>query len=93
MVAAPAPTVSEVAEAKVEAKLMRELVTKRYKIDKVEFGDKTEIKGTTFNSLRHTDQLCAEAAASEELVEDVKLEIITPADYGKYSETIIDVNQ
>lgn len=90
VVAAPAPTVSEVAEAKVEAKLMRELVTKRYKIDKVEFGDKTEIKGTTL-ILRHADQLCAEAAASEELVEDVKLEIITPADYGKYSETIMDV--
>lgn len=89
-VAPVSKTVSEVAEEKVEARLMRELVTKRYKIDKVVFGDKTEIKGTTL-VLRHAEELCKEAAASEELVEDVKLEIITPADYGKYSETIMDV--
>lgn len=73
-----------------EAKLMRELVTKRYKIDKVEFGDKTEIKGTTL-ILRHADELCKEAVETQELVEDMKLEIITPADYDKYSETIMDV--
>lgn len=92
-VEAPAPVVAvaeEKVEEKVEAKLIRELVTKHYKIDKVEFGDKTEIKGTTL-VLRHAEELCKEAAAAEELVESVKLEIITPADYGTYSETIMDV--
>lgn len=90
--AAAAPVAAEEAtkEEHHEAKLMRELVTKRYKIDKVEFGDKTEIKGTTL-ILRHAEELCKEAVETQELVEDVKLEIITPADYDKYSETIMDV--
>lgn len=96
IVAAPAAAAAPVAAGEAtkeehhEAKLMRELVTKRYKIDKVEFGDKTEIKGTTL-ILRHADELCKEAVETQELVEDMKLEIITPADYDKYSETIMDV--
>lgn len=96
VVAAPAAAAVPVAAGEAtkeehhEAKLMRELVTKRYKIDKVEFGDKTEIKGTTL-ILRHADELCKEAVETQELVEDMKLEIITPADYDKYSETIMDV--
>lgn len=96
VVAAPAAAAAPVAAGEAtkeehhEAKLMRELVTKRYKIDKVEFGDKTEIKGTTL-ILRHADELCKEAVETQELVEDMKLEIITPADYDKYSETIMDV--
>ena len=88
--AAPVAAGEATKEEHHEAKLMRELVTKRYKIDKVEFGDKTEIKGTTL-ILRHADELCKEAVETQELVEDMKLEIITPADYDKYSETIMDV--
>lgn len=91
-VAAVAPAVAEAAvEApKGEAKLIRELVTKHYKIDKVEFGEKTEIKGTTL-VIRTPEDICKEAAATEELVESVKLEIITPDKYDTYSETIMDV--
>ena len=91
-VAAVAPVVAEAAvEApKGEAKLIRELVTKHYKIDKVEFGEKTEIKGTTL-VIRTPEDICKEAAATEELVESVKLEIITPDKYDTYSETIMDV--
>ena len=73
-----------------EPKFIRSLHTKHYKIDKVEFGEKTEIKGTTL-VLRTAEDLCAEAAASETLVESVKLEIITPDKYDTYSETIMDV--
>ena len=73
-----------------EPKFIRSLHTKHYKIDKVEFGEKTEIKGTTL-VLRTAEDLCKEAAESEELVEDVKLEIITPDKYDTYSETIMDV--
>ena len=85
-----------VAEAKVEEKhagepkFIRSLHTKHYKIDKVEFGEKTEIKGTTL-VLRTAEDLCKEAAESEALVESVKLEIITPDKYDTYSETIMDV--
>ena len=83
-------------EAKVEekhegeSKFIRSLKTKHYKIDKVVFGEKTEIQGTTL-VLRTPEDLCKEAAESEELVEDVKLEIITPDKYDTYSETIMDV--
>lgn len=73
-----------------EAKFIRSLHTKHYKIDEVVFGEKTEIKGTTL-VLRTPEDLCKEAAASEVLVEDVKLEIITPDKYDTYSETIMDV--
>ena len=73
-----------------EPKFIRSLHTKHYKIDKVEFGEKTEIKGTTL-VLRTAEDLCKEAAESEALVESVKLEIITPDKYDTYSETIMDV--
>lgn len=73
-----------------ESKFIRSLKTKHYKIDKVVFGEKTEIQGTTL-VLRTPEDLCKEAAESEELVEDVKLEIITPDKYDTYSETIMDV--
>lgn len=94
--AVEAAKVAPVAEAKVEEKhegepkFIRSLHTKHYKIDKVEFGEKTEIKGTTL-VLRTAEDLCKEAAESEALVESVKLEIITPDKYDTYSETIMDV--
>ena len=94
--AVEAAKAAPVAETKVEEKyvgepkFIRSLHTKHYKIDKVEFGEKTEIKGTTL-VLRTAEDLCAEAAASEKLVESVKLEIITPDKYDTYSETIMDV--
>lgn len=82
---------TEVEEKHVgEPKFIRSLHTKHYKIDKVEFGEKTEIKGTTL-VLRTAEDLCKEAAESEALVESVKLEIITPDKYDTYSETIMDV--
>ena len=94
--AVEAAKVETVAAAKVEEehvgepKFIRSLHTKHYKIDKVEFGEKTEIKGTTL-VLRTAEDLCKEAAESEALVESVKLEIITPDKYDTYSETIMDV--
>ena len=92
-VKADAPVVAaEAKEEKVEgeSKFIRSLHTKHYKIDKVVFGEKTEIQGTTL-VLRTPEDLCKEAAESEVLVEDVKLEIITPDKYDTYSETIMDV--
>ena len=89
-VKADAPVAAAKEEKTGEAKFIRSLHTKHYKIDEVVFGEKTEIKGTTL-VLRTPEDLCKEAAASEVLVEDVKLEIITPDKYDTYSETIMDV--
>ncbi len=77
----------EAAAAK-EAKVMRKLVKKHFKIDKVELADETKIDG---NTLYVRKDICPEAIAAEELVTDMKIEIITPDTYNTYSETIMDV--
>ena len=76
-----------VAEAK-EVKAIRSLAKKHFKIEKVEFGDETKIEGTTLYIRKN---ICPDAIESQELVVDMKLEIITPDKYNTYSETIMDV--
>ncbi|MCL2236559.1 MAG: D-proline reductase (dithiol) proprotein PrdA, partial [Defluviitaleaceae bacterium] len=71
-------------------KTLRTLKRRHFKIDNIVFGDETKIDGTTL-TLRHADELCKDAVASVNLVEEMKVEIITPGDYGRYSETIMDV--
>ncbi|MGL4797419.1 MAG: D-proline reductase (dithiol) proprotein PrdA [Paraclostridium sp.] len=93
-VAAQAQEVA-VQEVKVEApaqetKAVRSLTKKHFKIEKVVFAEETKIEGTTLY-LRNPEELAKEASNSEELVVDMKVEIITPAEYNQYSETIMDV--
>lgn len=92
--AGQAGTIVEAAPAgeviKEETKLIRSLTKKHYKIDKVEFGDVTEINGTTL-TIRHPEEICAEAVATEELVYDMKLDIITQDRYNEYSEAVLDL--
>ena len=97
--AAPAPVapvaeaaVPAVEEAKKEEKttLIRSLTKKHFKIDKVVFGEETKIEGTTL-TLRTPEDLCKEAVDTEELVYDMKLDIITPDRYNEYSEAILDI--
>ena len=88
-----APGVVEVAPAeaeKEETKVIRTLVKKHYKIEKVEFGKKTEINGTTL-TVRTPEELCKEAVDTEALVYDMKLDIITPDRYNEYSEAVLDL--
>ncbi|NBI07162.1 D-proline reductase (dithiol) proprotein PrdA [Senegalia massiliensis] len=69
-------------------KILRKLVRKHFKIEKVDLGRETRIDGTT---LYIRDDVLKDALDSEELVIDIKLEIITPDRYGEYSETIMDI--
>ena len=71
-----------------EAKAIRQLVKKHFKIDKVDFADETKIEGTTLYIRKN---VCEDAVNVSNLVTDIKVDIITPADYSKYSETIMDV--
>lgn len=87
--AAAVPAVAE-AKAAEETKLIRSLTKKHFKIDKVVFGEETKIEGTTL-TLRTPEDLCKEAVDSEELVYDMKLDIITPDRYNEYSEAILDI--
>ena len=89
-VAENAEAVEVKAEPVQEAKAIRSLTKKHFKIEKVVFAEETKIDGTTLY-LRTPEELTKEAVNSEELVVDMKLEIITPAEYSKYSETIMDV--
>ena len=85
---AAAPAQAAAVEKAAEEKVIRTLKRKHFKIDKVEMGDETKIEGTT---LYIRKGLAEESAELQDLVVSVKLEIITPEDYGKYSETIMDV--
>lgn len=91
-VASQVAPVGEVAQAEVkeETKILRTLVKKHYKIDKVVFGEKTSIDGTTL-TIRTPEDICKEAVDTEELVYDLKLDIITPDRYNEYSEAVLDL--
>lgn len=68
---------------------VRELRHDHLKIETVVFGDETKIEGTTLTIRKNG--ICEEAADSQELVEKLELDIITPDRYGEYSNTIMDV--
>lgn len=70
------------------SKAVRSLTRKHFKIDKVEFGDTTEIVGTTLFIRKGAE---SEAILKNNLVTDMKIQIITPDLYNTYSETIMDV--
>ena len=71
-----------------EAKVIRSVTRKHYKITEVKRGPETKIEGTT---LYIREGIEAEAVASQELVHSLKIEIITPEQYHTYSETTMDV--
>lgn len=77
-------------ENKVDEEVIRSLTRKHFKIDKVEFGDETKIDGTTL-VIGDADELCKEAIESQEIVKDMKISVITPDDYHKYTNSIMDV--
>lgn len=76
------------AAADPEPKLIRTLTRHHYAITEVRRGPKTEIKGTV---LYIREGIEKEAIDSQELVHDLKIDIITPDQYHTYSETIMDV--
>lgn len=75
-------------EVAAEEKVIRTLTRKHFKIEKVELADETKIEGTT---LYIRKDVCKDAIDSEELVVDLKVDIITPDRYSEYSETIMDI--
>lgn len=77
-------------EEKVDEEVVRSLTRKHFKIDKIEFGDETKIDGTTL-VIGNPDQLCKDAVESQEIVKDMTIDVITPDDYHKYTNSIMDV--
>ena len=71
-----------------EAKVVRTLTRKHFNITEVKRGPETKIEGTTLYIREGIEE---EAVASQELVNSLKIDIITPEQYHTYSETIMDV--
>ena len=85
----PAGVVSGAAPAKeLEPKVVRSVTRKHYKITEVKRGPETKIEGTTLYIREGIEE---EAVASQELVHQLKIDIITPDQYHTYSNTIMDV--
>ncbi len=83
-----APVATTAAPVIGEEKVVRSLVRKHYNITEVKRGPETKIEGTT---LYIREGIEKEAVDSQELVLELELDIITPAQYHTYSETIMDV--
>ncbi|MCB6202422.1 D-proline reductase (dithiol) proprotein PrdA [Extibacter muris] len=71
-----------------EPKLIRSLTRKHFNITEVKRGPETKIEGTT---LYIREGIEKEAIDSQDLVFNLKIDIITPEEYHTYSETIMDV--
>ena len=84
----PAPVVQAVpvAEEK-EARVMGTLTRKHFNITEVKRGPETKIDGTVLYIREGIEE---EAAAGQELVNSLKIDIITPEMYHTYSNTIMD---
>lgn len=83
-----APIAAPAAEAAEEEKVVRTLTRKHYNITEVKRGPETKIEGTTLYIREGIEKDCID---SQELVYDLKIDIIAPEDYHTYSETIMDV--
>lgn len=83
-----AKNVGVTSSTKLEEKIIRTLTRKYFKISEVKFGPETKIDGTT---LYIRESIVKDSIASQVLVKDLKIEIITPDKYNTYSETIMDV--
>ena len=85
----PAPVVQAVpvAEEK-EARVMGTLTRKHFNITEVKRGPETKIDGTVLYIREGIEE---EAASGQELVNSLKIDIITPEMYHTYSNTIMDV--
>lgn len=89
--AVPAAEVAAAAAAPAaeqEPKLIRSLTRKHFNITEVKRGPETKIEGTVLYIREGIEKECID---SQKLVYDLKIDIITPADYHTYSETIMDV--
>ncbi|TLG81317.1 D-proline reductase (dithiol) proprotein PrdA [Vagococcus zengguangii] len=89
-VSSVATTVNETVTNEQEPIKMRSVTRQHINITNVVFGEETKIEDNTL-IIRKPEEISAEAVELEELVENMKIDIITPDKYDTYSETIMDV--
>lgn len=71
-----------------EPVVVRSLTRKHFAITEVKRGPETKIEGTTLYIREGIEKDCVD---SQDLVVDLKVDIITPENYHTYSETVMDV--
>ncbi len=76
------------AEPKKEDKIIRTLVQKEYKVEKVVIGDTTSFQG---GILSINQGLIEKAKACNPLVKSVQMDIITPDNHHIFTNTIMDI--
>lgn len=81
-------TDEEVAEKPVEEKEIRSLKRKYFKITEVKRGEETKIDETTLYIRENIEQ---DAIEVDNLVVDLKLDIVTKEEYNQFSNTIMDI--
>lgn len=86
--AAASAVAGAAAGVNLEPKQIRSLTRKHFNITEVKRGPETKIEGTT---LYIREGIEKEAVESQKLVNSLKIEIITSAEYHTYSETVMDV--
>lgn len=87
-VAAVAGAAAQDAPVVGEEKVVRSVQRKYFNVTEIKRGPETKLEGTVLTIREGIEQ---DAIAKEELVTDLKLDIITPDKYDTYSETIMDV--
>ena len=72
----------------MEEKILRRLVIKPFSINEVKFGKRFGIKGDV---LEIVEEKIEELKASNDLITNIRLEIIKPGDYDREINTIMDI--
>ena len=69
---------------------LRSLVKRYYRINHVSFADETRIEG---NTLYLASNLRTEAldCSDQRIVLDMEIKLVSPGEYGSYTDTILDV--
>lgn len=89
LVANPSEVDGNAADAVSEADIKKNVLKREIvKIKEVKLGDETKVENGVITI---DESLVKKAIGSEKLVMDMKLDIITPEQYGEYSNTIMDV--
>ncbi|WP_346353640.1 D-proline reductase (dithiol) proprotein PrdA [Azotosporobacter soli] len=86
--ASQAALAPETAVVKTENKVLRTLIEREYKVNKVQLGDATAFENGVLTIRK---ALCQEALKADPLVKKIELDIVTPDNQHIYTPTIMDV--
>jgi len=87
----PSGTATQKTETEAEPRKIHSVRHDHYLVKEVVFGEETKLEGTTLTLRQIPENLCNDLPDTMQLVEKIEVNIITPQQYGQYSDTIMDV--